>query len=151
MGKVTRQGPYTNFFLREEKGEPTRIEPRSFCLPAKRLTARPHRLTSLAVASSFSIKPTDPELNPGRFHVRRHRGLTFTWWGCYGLCFKHTPTELAHSFLFCYCVYFSFTALSTVFHSINSPNSSPLPHSVLPTLFLPYWSFRLYVSLLTSL
>ena len=29
----------------EEKGEPKRIEPRSFCLPAKRLTARPHRLT----------------------------------------------------------------------------------------------------------
>ena len=25
----------------EEKGEPKRIEPRSFCLPAKRLTARP--------------------------------------------------------------------------------------------------------------
>ena len=34
-------------FLREEKGEPKRIEPRSFCFPAKRLTAGPHRLTKL--------------------------------------------------------------------------------------------------------
>ena len=32
-------------FWREEKGEPKRIERRSFCLPAKCLTARPHRLT----------------------------------------------------------------------------------------------------------
>ena len=29
-------------------------------------------------------------------------------------------------------------ALSTVFHSINSPNNSPLSHSVLVVLFLPY-------------
>ena len=26
-------------------------------------------------------------------------GLTFTWWGRFGLCFWHKPTELAHSFL----------------------------------------------------
>ena len=31
-----------------------------------------------------------------------------------------------------------FMALSTVFHSINSPDNSPLSHSVLPVLFLPY-------------
>ena len=36
-------------------------------------------------------------------------------------------------------------ALSTIFYSINSPNSSLLSHSVLPTLFLPYWSFQLYI------
>ena len=36
-----------------------------------------------------------------------------------------------------------FTALSTVFHSINSPDNSPLSHSVLPVLFRPYWSFQL--------
>ena len=34
-------------------------------------------------------------------------------------------------------------ALSTVFHSINSPDNSPLSHSVHPVLFLPYWSFQL--------
>ena len=33
------------------------------------------------------------------------RGLTFMWWGCYGLCHRHKPTELTHSFLFCSCVY----------------------------------------------
>ena len=42
-----------------------------------------------------------------------------------------------------------FMALSTVFHSINSPDSSPLSHFVLPVLFLPYWSFH-YVSLYES-
>ena len=35
--------------------------------------------------------------------------LTFTWWGCSGLCFWHKPTELAHSFLFCCCVCFCFS------------------------------------------
>ena len=40
-----------------------------------------------------------------------------------------------------------FMALSTVFHSINSPDNSPLSHSVLPVLFVPYLSFQLYISL----
>ena len=35
------------------------------------------------------------------------RGLTFMWWGCCGLCFRHKPTELADSFLFYFCIYFS--------------------------------------------
>ena len=38
-----------------------------------------------------------------------------------------------------------FKALSTVFHSINSPDNSPLSHFVLPVLFLPYWSFQLCI------
>ena len=29
--------------------------------------------------------------------------------------------------------------LPSVFHSINSPDNSPLSHSVVPVLFLPYW------------
>ena len=32
--------------------------------------------------------------------------LTFTWWGCYSLRLWHKPTELANSFLFCFCVCF---------------------------------------------
>ena len=40
-----------------------------------------------------------------------------------------------------------FMSLSTVFHSIKSPDNSPLSHSVLPVLFLPYWSFQLCISL----
>ena len=43
-----------------------------------------------------------------------------------------------------------FVSLSTVFHSTNSPNHSPLSHSVLPVLFLPYWPFN-YISLYESL
>ena len=38
-------------------------------------------------------------------------------------------------------------ALSSVFHSINSPDNSPFSHSVLPVLSLRYWSFQLYISL----
>ena len=34
-----------------------------------------------------------------------------------------------------------FMVLSTVFPSINSPDNSPLSDSVLPVLFLRYWSF----------
>ena len=40
-----------------------------------------------------------------------------------------------------------FMALSTVLNSINSPDNSPLSHSVLSVLFLPHWSFKLYISL----
>ena len=39
-----------------------------------------------------------------------------------------------------------FMALSTVFYSINSPDNSPLSHSVLLVLFLSYWSFQLYIA-----
>ena len=38
-----------------------------------------------------------------------------------------------------------FKALSTTFHSIISPNNAPPSCSVLPVLFLPYWSFQLYI------
>ena len=40
-----------------------------------------------------------------------------------------------------------FMALSTVFHSITSSDNFPYPHSVLPVLSLPYWSFQLHISL----
>ena len=79
--------------------------------------------------------------------ITRLHGHTFTWSGCSGLCRWHTiralPTPF-HSVLVSVSV---FMALSTVFHSINSPNHSSLSHSVLPVLFLPYWSFELYISL----
>ena len=40
-----------------------------------------------------------------------------------------------------------FMALSTVFHSINFSDNFLLSHFVLPVLFLPHWSFQLYISL----
>ena len=39
-----------------------------------------------------------------------------------------------------------FMALSAIFYSINSPDNSPLSHSVLLVLFLPHWSFQLHIS-----
>ena len=39
-----------------------------------------------------------------------------------------------------------FMALSTVLHSINSPDNSLLSHSVLLVLFLSYWSCQLNIS-----
>ena len=65
-----------------------------------------------------------------------HR-LTFTWWGRYGSCLRHEPTELAHSFCFVLVSISVFIALSTVFHSLNSPDNFLLSHSVLPVLSLP--------------
>ena len=38
-------------------------------------------------------------------------------------------------------------ALSTVFHSINSPYKYPLSHSVLQVLCVPCWSFQIYIPL----
>ena len=49
------------------------------------------------------------------------RGRTFWWWGCYGLCLRHKPAELVHSFLLCSCVhvclYGSFNYIS--FHKFS--------------------------------
>ena len=57
------------------------------------------------------------------------------------------PTLFFYSILVSVSV---FKALSTLFQSINSPNNSPLSHFFLPVLFLPYWSFQLYLSLWES-
>ena len=80
----------------------------------------------------------------------RPRGLTFTWWGCCGLCQRHKPTELAHPFHSVLVSVYVFMTLSTVFHFMHSPDHSPLSHSVFPVLILPYWSFQLYISLRKS-
>ena len=81
------------------------------------------------------------------YHVMRMcpRGLTFTWWGCCSLCFWHKPTELAHLFLFCSCVCFCLYCPFNCISFNNSPDNSPLSHSLLPVLFLPYWSFQQYI------
>ena len=45
-----------------------------------------------------------------------------------------------------------FMALSTVSHSINSPDNSPFSDSVHPVLSLPFWFFQLhYISLYESI
>ena len=40
-----------------------------------------------------------------------------------------------------------FMSLSTVFHSIHSPNNSPFSHSDLPFLSLPYFVLSALISL----
>ena len=56
-------------------------------------------------------------------------GLTFLWWGCYGFCLRHKLSKLAHFFKKSVLVsVFVSMALSTVFHSINSPDISSLSH-----------------------
>ena len=108
-------------------------------------------LTSLTVlAASWPDMWRNSALIPQFPPIVSPRRLTFTWWGCCGLCFPHKPTDLPtpfHSVLVSLSV---FMALSTVFHSINSPDNSPLSHFVLPVLFLPYWSFQLSISLRKS-
>ena len=44
-----------------------------------------------------------------------------------------------------------FIALSTVFHSLNSPDDSLFSHSVLPALSLPHYGPFNYISLYESL
>ena len=75
---------------------------------------------------------------------------SLTWLGCRGLHFWHKPTELVHSFYSVLVSISAFMDLLTVFYSINSTDNSPLSHSVLPALFLPYWSFQLHISLWKS-
>ena len=63
--------------------------------------------------------------------------FSFTWWGCCGVCLWHNQTSLPTPFYSVLVSVSVLTAPSTVFHSINSPNHSPLSQSVLPVLFLP--------------
>ena len=85
--------------LLPECGHRCPLLPSSSCLP------------SLSSPSMFSL-----------FYVPH--GLTFTWWGCCGLCFWPKPTELAHSFSFCSCVHFClYGPYWTLFLSINSPRT----------------------------
>ena len=69
------------------------------------------------------------------------RGLTFTWWGASVYVFDVNQPSLPTPFYSVLASISIFMAFSTLFHSINSPDNSPLSHSVLPVLSLPYWSF----------
>ena len=68
-----------------------------------------------------------------------------------GYAFDINQPSLPSPFYSVLASVFVFTCGSfTVFHSINSPDNSPLSYSVLPALFLPYRSFQLYISLRKS-
>ena len=63
--------------------------------------------------------------------------LTFTWWGCCSYVFHTNQPSLLTPFYSVLVSISVFVALSTVFHSINSPDNSSLSHSVLLVWFLP--------------
>ena len=84
------------------------------------------------------------------FVLETPRGFTFKWWGCYGFCQRNRPIELAHSFLFCSCVYFCLFGPFNCISFHKSSDNSPFSHSVFPVLSLPYLSFQLNSSLWKS-
>ena len=61
-------------------------------------------VTSLIASWKFRRYVNSLKWNPHVFPSSC--GLTFSWWGCYGLCQRHKPSKLAHSFLFCSCISF---------------------------------------------
>ena len=99
--------------------------------------------TELELKQSSTIRPcsrsplprgnqrtcTSPDPSP--------HGLTFSWWECYGLCARHKPTKLTHSFYSVLVSVSVFMALSTVLHSINSPDNSAFSLCT-SGLILPY-------------
>ena len=81
------------------------------------------------------------------------RGLTFTWWGCCCLCLLHKPAELAHSFVFCSCVYFClygpFNCIS--FHTFSRQLSAfSLCFSGLISAFLVLSTIYLFIKVFFS-
>ena len=84
---------------------------------------------------------------PARAFARgtRPHGLTFTWWGSYGLFSDINQLSLPAPFYFCsrvrFCLYGPFNCIS--FHKFSRQLSA---FSLLfRVLFLPYWSFQLYL------
>ena len=106
---------------------------------------------SLGTRSSSSF-PTSHWHVTTFFHIISYgvscpRGLNFAWWGCYGLCQRHQPTKLAHSVYSVLVSLSVYVALSTVFHSMNSPDSDR--HSVFSlcsSCFISYFCLFMKVS-----
>ena len=82
--------------------------------------------------------------------VRPHE-FTFTWWGFGGLCQRHKPTELVHSFLFCscvrFCLYGPFNCI--LFHKVSRQLSvfSLCSSGLLSALIGPFNYISVYESL----
>ena len=78
--------------------------------------------------------------------LMRLRGFTFTWSGCCSLCLCHNQPSLPTPFYSALVSISAFKALLTVFHSINSPDNSPLSHSLFRSYFCRTGPFN-YISL----
>ena len=73
--KVTRQCPQTTTLCKRKESR-SGIEPRSFCLPAQRLTARPNRLRPYELTTN-SLRHTPTSLCPWRKGRRARNRLIF--------------------------------------------------------------------------
>ena len=88
---------------------------------------------AVVFAHNIHVKLLDPD---GQLSSQQTSSLTE----------KHTPTnESRQSHLDAL-----WHNLTSVFHSMNSPDHSPFSDSVLPVASLPYWSVQQYVSLWKS-
>ena len=99
-----------------------------------------------------------PNLPPYSSHARKKSHVAMLCWQSYlylsgfWISVKRRNASLATArYLPLHNVFQLLLSLSTVFHSINSPNNSPFSDSVLAVLTLSYCSFQLYISLWKSL
>ena len=98
MDKVTRQCPQTTTFLKREENR-SGIEPRSFRLPAYRLTARPNRLTRYSQPPGSYYQAFCcwfPHLSCLRFLNTEHKAFLF-------LSYRNAPcnpSKLRSTFVF---------------------------------------------------
>ena len=132
-----------------------RMDQRAFCINicGHIYSSLPGRLGSLTQWKKSAQRPGGDKFR-NVFHSHRLHGLTFTWWGCCGLCLWHKATELAQSFLFCSCVCFClrgpFNCIS--FHKLSRQLSafslcSPNLISALLALSAIYLSMKVSLSL----
>ena len=96
-------------------------------------------ITSLHYVLSLSCSHWSPRVHLHVVGMLRLMSLTSTNRACPLL------------FILFSCLFLSLRPFQLYFHSINSPDNSPLSHSVLAVLSLPHWSFQLYVSLRETL
>ena len=96
----------------------------------------------------LGIKPILSQCQFKRAHLHVMGMLRFMFFNIFFL-YKNQPS-LPTPFYSVLVSISVFVALSTVFQSTNSPNNSPLSHSVLPVLFLPCRSFLLYISFMKA-
>ena len=82
------------------------------------------------------------------------RGLTFSWWGCKGLCHRHKLTKLAHSFFFILflCLFLSYGPFNSIsFHKFSRQLFAfPLCSSGLNSAFLVLSIIYLFIKVSLS-
>ena len=113
-----------NNFWREEKWEPKRIEPRSFCLPAKRLTARPHRFTNVLYWTQFYIGVNLSYAKRIRLRLREgHSAHVLDVWGLCAFARASLSVSLRAHARVCSLLPFIYTKFSVTQPSVSDFSS----------------------------